>query len=67
MYQATQINVNAKFQIKKRSLYSVHDQIGLKSFTRLPMKFNHLSKPKLKPKLCPKSKDSVSSICHCGV
>ena len=62
IYQAFQINVNAVFHIKKISLFSINDQIGVKWLTRLRLKFSHLSKLKFWHKF----KDRVKSMCNCG-
>ena len=51
-----------QFFTLKRSLYSIHDQIGVKLPARLRLKFSHLSKLKFRHKF----KDCVKPMCNCG-
>ena len=50
------------FKSKQRSLFSIHDQIGVNLLKRLQLKFSHLGKHKF----CHKFKDCVSPMCNCG-
>ena len=50
------------FKSKHRSLFSIHDQIGVKLLWELQMTFGHLSKHKF----CHKFKDCVSPMCNFG-
>ena len=50
------------FISKQRSLFSIHDEIGVKLLTRLQIKFSHINEHKF----CHKFRDRVRSICNCG-
>ena len=44
------------------TLFSIHDQIGVKLLTRLRLKFSHLNNLKFRHKL----NDCLGPMCNCG-
>ena len=49
-------------KLKERSLFSVHDPLGVKLLTRLRLKFSHLKEHKFRHNF----NDTVSPMCNCG-
>ena len=50
------------FNFKQKSLFSIHDPVGVKLFTRLRLRFSHLNEHKF----CHNFKDTPSPMCDCG-
>ena len=50
------------FSLNQRSLFSIHDPVGVKLLTRLRLQFSHLNEHKF----CHNFKDFVSPMCDCG-
>ena len=50
------------FNLKQRSLFALHDQLGVKLLSRLRLKFSRLHKHKFRHNF----KDTPSPICGCG-
>ena len=50
------------FSLNQRSLFSIHDPVGVKLLTRLRLQFSHLNEPKLRHNF----KECVSPMCDCG-
>ena len=50
------------FSLNQRSLFSIHDPVGVKLLTRLWLQFSHLNKHMFRHNF----KDCVSPMCHCG-
>ena len=50
------------FPLNQRSLFSIHDPVGVKLLTRLWLQFSHLNEHKFHHNF----KDWVSSMCDCG-
>ena len=48
--------------MNQRSLFSVHDPVGVKMLTRLRLQFSHLNEHKFRHNF----KDCMSSMCDCG-
>ena len=48
--------------LNQRSLFSIHDPVGVKLLTRLRLQFSHLNEHKFRHNF----KDSVSPMCDCG-
>ena len=52
----------AFFNLKQKSLFLIHDPIGVKLLTRLRLKFSHLNEHKFHHNF----KDRVTPVCDCG-
>ena len=50
------------FSLNQRSLFSIHDPVGVKLLTRLRLQFSHLNEHKFRHNF----KDCVSPMCDCG-
>ena len=50
------------FSLKQRSLFSIHDPVGVKLLTRPRLQFSHLNEHKFRHNF----KDCVSPMCDCG-
>ena len=50
------------FSLNQRSLFLIHDPVGVKLLTRLRLQFSHLNKYKFRHNF----KDCVSPMCDCG-
>ena len=50
------------FSLNQRSLFSIHDPVGVKLLTKLRLQFSHLNEHKFRHNF----KDCVSPICDCG-
>ena len=50
------------FNLKQKSLFAIHDPVGVKLLSRLQLKFSHLSEHKFRHSF----KDASSSMCDCG-
>ena len=50
------------FNLKQRSLYAIHDPVGVKLLSRLRLKFSHLNQHKFRQKF----KDAPSPVYDCG-
>ena len=50
------------FSLNQRSLFSIHDPVGVKLLTRLRLQFSHLNEPKFRHNF----KECVSPMCDCG-
>ena len=50
------------FSLKQRSLFSIHDPVGVKLLTRLRLQFSHLNEHKFRHNF----KDCVSPMYDCG-
>ena len=48
--------------MKQRSLFSIHDPVGVKLLARLRLQFSHLNEHKSRHNL----KDCLSPMCDCG-
>ena len=49
-------------RVKSRSVFSIHDPIGIKLLTRLRLGFSHLNEHKFRHNF----RDTVSAMCDCG-
>ena len=50
------------FSLNQRSLFSIHDPVGAKLFTRLRLQLSHLNEHKFRHSF----KNFTSPICDCG-
>ena len=50
------------FSLNQRSLFSIHDPVGVKLLTKLRLQLSHLNEHKFRHNF----KDFVSSLCDCG-
>ena len=50
------------FNLKQKSLFAIHDPIGVKLLSRLRLKFSHLNEHKFRHNF----KDALSPMCDCG-
>ena len=50
------------FSLNQKSLFSIHDPVGVKMLTRLRLQFSHLNEHKFRHNF----KECVSSMCDCG-
>ena len=50
------------FSLNQRSLFSIHDPVGVKLLTRLRLQFSHLNEHKFRHNF----NDCVSAMCDCG-
>ena len=50
------------FSLKQRSLFLIHDPVGVKLLAMLRLQLSHVNEHKFRHNF----KDSVSPMCHCG-
>ena len=50
------------FNLKQKSLFAIHDSVGVKLLLTLRLKFNHLSEQKFRRNV----KDAPTPMCDCG-